>query len=274
MLTTVDRIQVVVRDRAAAVETWEKLLGAQQIGDDESPVLKARRTTVQAGRSLVELLEPSGDGPVGAWASEWHEGLYGVVFATADLDAMARHFNSAGIEAQEDGGALVVDPAATDGMPTSIVQQETREPVGRISHIYEVTNPVNDWQETAGRYTRLFGLDPTTYVPITSEAFGYTGTLTLFQRGQLDRVEITQTSGDGAMDRFFHKRGPSLYMCYAETDDVPALAAHLREAGARFAAGTGGAEHGLFIHPSALTGVLMGVSETDFAWSWSGGRPE
>ena len=31
-------------------------------------------------------------------------------------------------------------------------------------------------------------------------------------------------------------------------------------------------ETGLFIHPSSLYGMLMGVSVKDYAWSWAGGR--
>ena len=35
----------------------------------------------------------------------------------------------------------------------------------------------------------------------------------------------------------------------------------------------GGFTEGLFFHPSTLHGVLMGVSRTNVAWTWSG-RPE
>ena len=53
--------------------------------------------------------------------------------------------------------------------------------LGLVSHLYEVTNTlVSPWPDAAERYTRLFGLDPARFSPITSERFGYTGTLTLF----------------------------------------------------------------------------------------------
>lgn len=272
MLKTVDRVQVVVADRAAAAKKWKALFDAKQVGEDASEILNVRRTTLQVGRSLFELLEPAGDGPVQAWASEWHEGLYGIVFSTADLEAMARHLNSAGIDHHQDGDAIVLDPYATNGMPASIVTYEEREEIGAISHLYEVTNPVNDWQDTAALYTRIFELDPAAFVPISSEEYGYTGTLTMFEEGRLDRIEITQTSGAGAMDRFFQRRGPSLYMCFAETPDVAALASKLDAAGARHSPSSSGEGPGLFIHPGALNGVLMGVSQTDVAWSWSGGK--
>ena len=275
MLSYVDRIQLVVSDRKAATETWQRYFDAVVVGQDESRFLNAHRTTVQAGDSLVEFLEPAGEGPVGDFAARWRTGLYGVGFATEDMLQVARHLDSHKVRFTREGDVLFVALTETDGMPTTIVPTTRRDPVGLLSHVYEVTNPVRDWQDTAARYTRVFGLDPTRFSPIKSSLYGYTGTLTLFDPpARLDRIEITQTSGGGAMDRFFQKRGPSLYMCYAETPDVSGLAERLKEHGARFAAAEDApAESGLFIHPSALEGMLMGISRTNYAWAWSG-RPE
>ncbi|MEO6398309.1 MAG: VOC family protein [Tepidiformaceae bacterium] len=275
MLSYVDRIQIVVPDREAAVTKWETLFGAVKVGEGGSRVLNSHRTTVQAGTSLFEFLEPAGPGPVREWAEKWGQGLYGVGFATPDIAAMQRHFDSQAVRAVDEKGALYLEAGQTHGMPTMVVQEEKREPVGAISFLYEVTNPVADWQDTAALYTRIFGLDPVQYSPIDSELYGYKGTLTLFAPPErLDRIEITQTSGDHAMDRFFKKRGPSLYMCYIETEDVPALAERLRGANARFTDSEDRPpETGLFIHPSTLYGMLMGVSRTNYAWVWSG-RPE
>lgn len=275
MLSRVDRVQLVVDDRAAAAETFAALFGAVPVGEDVSVVLNARRTTLQAGISLFELLEPAGPGPVANFAERARGGLYGVVFATPDLGAMARHLDSQEVPFTAEGDALVLGEDATHGMPTTIVPDVAREPVGHIRCLYEVTNPVADWQDTAGLYTRIFGLDPTRYSPIESSLYGYRGTLTLFDPpARLDRIEITQTWGDLAMDRFYKRRGPGLYMCYVETDDVVGLAERLRARNARFTDNADRPpEDGLFIHPTALHGMLMGVSKTNFAWVWSG-RPE
>lgn len=275
MLTRVDRIQMVVPDRAVAVERWKTFFGAEQVGEDASAFLGALRTTVQAGESLFEFLEPNGDGPVQQFRETWGQGLYGVAFATPSVLDAVRHFNSYDIAQVAEGDHLFVDPAATPGMPVTLVEHQPRERVGDINYVYEVTNPVTDWQDAAAKYTKLFKLDPAQFSPIRSELYGYEGTLTLFDPpARLDRIEITQTWGDGAMSRFYQKRGPSLYMCYIETDDVAALAARLRQANARFTDSEDRPpETGLFVHPSALFGMLMGVSVKDYAWAWSG-RPE
>ncbi|MGE5596303.1 MAG: VOC family protein [Hyphomicrobiales bacterium] len=275
MLSYVDRVQLVVPDRREAVRTWQDLFGAEQVGEDGTRVLNAHRTTVQAGTSLFEFLEPAGPGPAKDFADRWGSGLFGAGFSTPDLRQMARHLGSHQVEYHDERDALYISGNQTHGMPTVISQDVRREPVGHIRHLYEVTNPVADWQDTAALYTRIFGLDPTRYCPIKSSLYGYEGTLTLFDPpNRLDRIEITQTSGDGAMDRFFRRRGPSLYMCYIETDDVAGLAERLRARGARFAQSEDRpADAGLFIHPTALHGMLMGVSRTNYAWVWSG-HPE
>jgi Glyoxalase/Bleomycin resistance protein/Dioxygenase superfamily len=159
------------------------------------------------------------------------------------------------------------------GMRTVLQQSARRDPVGGISGLYEVTNIVEDHERAASFYARIFGLDQSRFSPITSEHFGYTGTLTLFDPpARLDRIEITQiTQASLAMGRFFARRGPSVYMCYAETGDVGALSERLETLGARFE--PFGDNMGLFVHPSSLCGMLMGISQTNVAWRWSG-RPE
>ncbi|MEO8457722.1 MAG: VOC family protein, partial [Chloroflexota bacterium] len=122
-------------------------------------------------------------------------------------------------------------------------------------------------------YADVFELEESRFAPITSELYGYTGVLTLFDPpGKLDRIEITQiTEPSRAMGRFHARRGDGIYMCYAETEDVGAIAKRLEAFDAKYE--PFGDEMGLFIHPSVLCGMLMGISGTNVAWRWSG-RPE
>lgn len=276
MLSYVDGVQIVVPDRRAAAERWALLFDAKVIVEDESAALGAARTVVQAGASRFEFLEPSGPGRVARFGASWRQGLYGAAFTAPDLRAMAQHLDNLHVPYREEGGRLLLAEEATHGMPTAISQDRDRDPVGSmISFVYEVTNPVTDWRATAEHYTRVFGLDHWRFSPIRSGLYGYEGTLTLFNPpDRLDRIEITQTWGGSAMDRFYQRRGASLYMCYIEVPEVEALASRLEKAGLRYEMASGRpAGTGMFIHPSALFGMLMGVSRTDFAWTWSG-RPD
>ena len=82
MLNHVERVQIVVRDREAAAATWGDLFGAEKVGEDGVRYLNAHRTTVQAGVSLFDFLEPAGPGPVAGFAAKWTSGLYGVGFSS------------------------------------------------------------------------------------------------------------------------------------------------------------------------------------------------
>lgn len=274
MLERVDRLQLAVRDRSEAAGAFHDILGAETVREDRLRVLNADRTVVQAGESEFELLQPAGDGPVAQHLERWGEGIFAAGFSTRDVGAVSRQLREAGVRHQEEGGQLFIDADQTRGMRMVISESAPKQRVGLITWLYEVTNIVEDHKEAAAFYAGAFGLDTSRFSPIRSEEFGYAGTLTLFDPpARLDRIELTQiTQPSLAMGRFFARRGPSVYMCFVETDDVSAIQRRLESRGARFAAATreGGS---IFIHPTALHGMLMGVSVTNMAWTWSG-RPE
>ena len=276
MIDRVDRILVAVKDVERAAGTFETLLGAEVRYESASAYLGARRLTLALGESEVELLEPAGDGPVGAFMEERGEGLFAVGFATDCLEAIEKRLASKGVKWIGEEGALHLAPEVTRGMRAVIRPLERREGPDPVSHIYEVTKMTADWRAEADFLTDLFGLDPDRFSPITSEAFGYTGSLLLFNPPQrLDRVELSQvTDAASAMGRFVGRRGETLYMCFIETDRPAEIVERLEKAEARWAATPGDHdnEH-FFIHPSSLHGVLMGVSRTNIAWLWSG-RPD
>ena len=274
MLERVDRVQLAVRDRQAAAGTFESILGTTTVRGDFLRVLNCNRTVVQCGEAEFELLEPAGDGPVADYLEQWSEGIYAAGFSTGDTGALGRHMDDSGLHFTDEGGQIFVEADQTRGMRAVISPiMEMGEP-GLITHLYEATNIVQDHKKTSSLYAHAFGLDVSRFVPIKSERWGYEGTLTMFNPPErLDRIELTQTrEASLAMGRFFARRGESLYMCFAETDELTALADRLERAGARY---TGDPDSGesLFIHPSALHGMLLGVSRTNYAWRWSG-RPE
>lgn len=274
MLKRVDRVQIAVRDVAVAERAVIEVFGGELLRRDDLAILRSKRSTMQAGSSLLELLAPDGAGPVADFVEKYGNGLYGAGFSVEDLDAAAHHLEANGVRFERAAGQLYLDPQATCGINAVLSTHHERNPVGAIKWIYEVTNVVGDWRAASDRYTRIFDLDASYFCPITSPEFGYTGMLTLFDPpSRLDRIEVTQiTDYDKAMGRFHRKRGDSLYMFFVETDDVDALAKRLEARGSKFAPRrrdrAGMPE--LFIHPSAFNGVLVGVSRTEHAWTWSG----
>lgn len=271
MLKRVDRVQIVVRDRVEATRVAAAIFGAELIRHDQVKLLGAKRTVVQVGAGAIEFLEPDGAGPVADFAARVGGGLYAAGFSVAELEEAAARFDREGVTFERSERQLFLDPAATCGMPTVISIFEELTPVGAIKWIYEVTNVVADRQTTAERYTRIFGLDSSRYVPIASDNFGYVGTLTMFEAPtRLDRIEISQPISEAAMGRFHRRHGDSLYMFYVETEKVEVIAERLQERGGRFTPRKEGVHDGLWIHPTAFCGVLVGVSRTNVAWRWSG----
>lgn len=268
---SLDRIQLVVVDRAGAAAAWERLLDAAVVREDRVAALGCRRTVLAVGASEVELLEADGAGPV----HEAGPGLFAAGFASDDLDALRDHLRSHGVEMASEGDQLFVPPAALDSQGLRLVLSPAaeRSRQGLLSRLYEVTNLVPNPKQWCERFAKLFALDARSFVPIRSENFGYDGTLTLFRPGELDRVEIIHPyDRDKTMGRFFAKRGPCLYMCYGESD----RADEIRDRARRHCPDdwTGPDDDrpvdNLFLHPRALGGTMLGVSRTTYAWTWSG----
>lgn len=270
----IDRIQLVTHERDETAGRWADLLDAELRGEDKLESAGARRTTLAVGTSELELLEPDGPGPVAEFASRGG-GVYAAGFGVPDLAVTADALGERGIEFREEKGQLFLAPEATGGSGLRVVvsQDAPRERVGLIERLYEVTNLVADVPAATDALVRAFGLDPEPFVPIRSDQYGYDGVLTLFRAGELDRVEIIHPfDASKTMGRFFARQGPCLYMCYGETDRP----AEVRErALARCPRDWTGPRDGdrpdnQFLHPRALGGVMLGVSRTTFAWSWSG----
>jgi hypothetical protein len=273
MLTRVDRIQVTSTDRRKTAERWRRLLDAELVRDDGLKALGARRSVLRAGTSEVEVLEADGPGPVAEHLSGGGGGLFAVGFAASDLDAVRGRLE--GIERETEGGQLFIDgdQLGIAGLRVVLSQHREREPAGLLSHLYEATHLTPDSAGAAADLASRFALDASHFVPISSEQYGYSGTLTLFDPERLDRVEtVTTTTHEKTMGRFFQRRGPCLYMAYAESDHVGAIRERLLVQAPDDWTGDREAQapDGLFIHPKALGGMLLGVSRTTFAWTWSG----
>ena len=274
MLTRVDRVQVSTNDPDEVAGNWVRLLDACEISRDKVPLLTANRLTLDVGDCQVEVLSPDGAGRIQEHLQANPGGPFAVGFATQDLDELKSHLGRQQTGFQVGGEQIFLDEEdiGIPGLRLVISQDNSRQRQGLMQNLYEVTHLTSEEQDAATRFAQVFRLDAGNFVPIESENYGYKGCLTLVNPDELDRIEIINPYDlDKTMGRFFSKFGPSLYMCYGECDDLPLLRSRLEELARNDWTGAReGPLDGLFIHPKALGGVMLGVSRTTFAWSWSG----
>ena len=281
MLKRIDRLQVAVPDRGAAEKCWTQLLGAEPAGEDRVACLAALRTRLRLGDGFIELLEPDGAGLIGDAVAKRGAHLYAAGATTDDLDALIAQLRSQGLDASLEGGQAFVDPAAAGyvGFRVVLSPEEERDVVGDIDFFYETTLLVANAADAAASCARIFGLDPSAFVPIQSREYGYAGTLTLFDRDRLGRFEvITPNEPDKTMGRFFGRFGESFYMAFAESHALADIEMRARELGGGFTVvppkkdRPGGADT-VFLHATVLGGMMLGISRPTQAWQWSG-HPE
>ena len=280
MFKRTDRILVAVRDLDEATSNYEAILGAVATGEHSSALLKARVRVLQMGSSQVELCQPEGEGRISGHLDEHGEGLYCGGLSVADIEAFRALLEKNGIAYIEEGKRLYPAPADMYGLALAVSEEEATPPPaapGPVDFLYEVTQVLKTpWQTVADHYSNKLALDPENFVGITFPRFGYEGVLMKFSDDRLDRIELSEAHDPAyPMGRFTSKRGDALYMCYVETNDLADIIARLEARGQKWTRRTTTPveQDGLWIHPKALNGVLMGVSRRTLAWGWSG-KPE
>lgn len=83
-----DHVGIVVRDTTAAVATFTTLLGLRLVHDETLPHLNVHLSYLQAGaETFLQLVEPTGPGPVMEFLDSHGEGLHHVCFAVDDAEA-------------------------------------------------------------------------------------------------------------------------------------------------------------------------------------------
>jgi len=280
VLTDIDRVLLAAPDAAAAAQCWKERVGAVEVSHDRLTSLGAKRVTMRAGTSDIEILEPDG---VGVVADELRRRgrahLFAAGASSPDAAAVAAAAKGEGASCSAADGRHYVT-LTVEGAPIRFVisSESRREPAGLLDFLYEVTVLAANQAAAVDQIARSFALDRSSFTNITSETFGYTGVLTLFEAGRLHRFEvITPTDMDKTMGRYYRREGACFYMAFAESARMSAIESAAggkaitidRPAGRRAEL----TSDQLWLHPPALGGMMLGVSRPTKAWQWSG-RPD
>ncbi len=283
MLKSIDRIQIATPNADEASKLWIALLGAQPHSTDTVRALSATRTTLRLGRVEIELLEPDGAGPIdAALKKRGRAHLFAAGASTPDVSRTVAHLRTQGIEVALENGQAHLNAAKALGVdfPLVLSAAADRPSVGAIDFLYEVTLLAHDAPGVSARLAKLFTLNDSNFVPISSDHFDYSGVLTLFSRDGLDRFEvICPRSNQSTMGRFLERQGEAFYMCFAESRDMLGIEQRAKAAGAGITADRPAGRRAdqpadqMWLHPPALGGVMLGLSRPTMAWKWSG-HPE
>ncbi len=282
MLTEIDRILLATPDAVGSAMPWRDLLGAEFVGRDRLGSLGAQRMTLRVGTTDIEFLEPDGTGVVAdELARRGRAHLFAAGAASEDAAGVARHAAAQGAVRLDADDRHYIQ-IGIEGAPIRFVVSpaEERQPAGNVDFLYEATVLAADQAAAVDLIARTFNLDPAAFSTITSEAFGYTGVLTLFHPDRLHRFEvITPIDMAKTMGRYYGREGASYYMAFAESSQMPLIEQQAEEAGAGITVDRPErrdpslSSDQLWLHPQTLGGMMLGVSRPTMAWRWSG-KPE
>jgi catechol 2,3-dioxygenase-like lactoylglutathione lyase family enzyme len=163
VISALDHVAVAVRDFAAAVEGYRRLLGREP---ELEPRDGADRAWFHLANTALEVIAPSGDGPAGdrvrARLDAAGDGLWIAAFQVADVAAAARLLGRRGLEVEPVRDVARVRAAGLDfvltpGRAGAVSSAPLGDaPIAALDHIVVHTpNP----DRALGLYGAKFGLD-------------------------------------------------------------------------------------------------------------------
>lgn len=229
------------------------------------------------GRDELELLQPSGPGPVSAFVEQGRRGVFAGGFGLRDPAALAARLAAKGVRVHErDDGRFVVFPTDLDGVGVILSRRDPAAPpphvVGLNDRIWQITYAVPELASAVERFTDLFGLGGRFTNFYDSDPFGYTGAITWFdaRRGApLDSLEYLEpTDASKNVSRFVARHGGGVYMASVQLDPdrIPDLRRRVETTGG----GWQGTHFGGFVQPRRLARLLLGVVTFE---GWDRTRP-
>lgn len=93
MIERIDHIAIAVRAIDASLPYYRDELRLVLTHDEVLPDIGVRLAYLDAGNTMVQLVEPTADGPVATFLAEHGEGLHHICFAVADIPAVLQRLS-------------------------------------------------------------------------------------------------------------------------------------------------------------------------------------
>ena len=116
--TGLKRYSIGVRDLDAALDYYTNFLGGTRSYDAARPAIAANAVGIQLGDSVVELMTPTGDGPLLDHLNRYGDGIRSTVFAVRDIAQAQSYLESKGLTLHpgDADGALLLAAADNHGI--------------------------------------------------------------------------------------------------------------------------------------------------------------
>lgn len=126
-VTGIHHLALAVNDADAAAQAWRRAFGLTSISQaTDTP--ETRRVRLDFGNCALDMMSPTGPGPLADFLKNHGEAPYHLAFEVADLDATARFMDRHGVTVgsrneDSDGARLDLDASLASGVPIRLIQQ-------------------------------------------------------------------------------------------------------------------------------------------------------
>ena len=127
-VTGIHHLALAVNDADAAAQAWTRAFGLAPISEaPDTPA--AQRVRLDLGNCSLDMMSPTGPGPLTDFLGRHGEAPYHLAFEVADLDATARFMDDQGVSAgarseDSDGIGFDLDASLASGVPIRLIEQD------------------------------------------------------------------------------------------------------------------------------------------------------
>ncbi len=91
MIKKIDHIGIVVKDLDSSVKQYQTGLGLEYLRTEENKPFNCRIAFLQCGDVLIELIEPTGEGPSMQFLQDHGEGIHHICYEVDDIYEALEH---------------------------------------------------------------------------------------------------------------------------------------------------------------------------------------
>ena len=124
-VTGIHHLALAVNDADAAAQAWTRAFGLSPISESlDTPA--TRRVRLNLGNCALDMMSPTGPGPLADFLKRHGEAPYRLAFEVADLDATARFMAGQGLSVGDrgedaDGSGFDLDARLASGVPIRLI---------------------------------------------------------------------------------------------------------------------------------------------------------